>query len=306
MSQATSSHLPRRPLGKTGHSSSILAFGGAALGDGDERRAREALDLAIHSGINHFDVAPMYGQAESTLGAVLGDYRDDILLACKTRERKRFRAEAELERSLSRLRVDSFDLYQAHSIGGRLDLDQLLSPKGALSLMQEAKRDGTIRNIGITGHHCDVLRQAIEEFPFDTVMFPLNPLQLSLGDPASDYRPLLASASSRGVGTIGIKAIARRPWTNGEQRTYTTWYEPWTDRPTIQQALSFALSHDLATTVLPSDIRLWPAMIEAADSLDTLSAAEIDGVAESWQESSPLYVQEVIPARQAWQGASPG
>ena len=302
MSDSSKQPIPRRALGNTGHKSSILAFGGAAVGDGDEKRAHAALDLAIQSGINHFDVAPMYGEAEATLGAVLADHRDDIFLACKTRERKRFRAEAELERSLERLRVDSLDLYQAHSIGGRLDLDQLLSPKGALGLMQEARKDGMLRFIGITGHHCEVLRQAIEEFPFDTVMFPLNPLQLSLGDPASDYRPLVASAHERGVGLIGIKAIARRPWPNGQPRTHTTWYEPWTNQGTVRQALSFVLSHDIATTVLPSDTRLWPTMIEAARNLETMALAEIERCANEWQESRPLYVQEVIPARQAWQG----
>ena len=302
MSKPLGPTLPSRPLGRTGHASSVLAFGGAAVGDGNEERARDAVRLAIRSGINHFDVAPMYGEAESTLGAVLGDHRKDVFLACKTRERKRFRAEAELERSLSRLRVESFDLYQAHSIGGRLDLDQLLSPKGALGLMEEARKDGTIRFIGITGHHCEMLRQAIEEFPFDTVMFPLNPLQLSLGDPASNYRPLIAAARKRGVGTIGIKAVARRPWPNGQPRTHTTWYEPWTDPDAVKRCLSFALSHDLATTVLPSDTRLWPTIIEAASALEEMSDSEIHNCADSWQESTPLYVQEVIPARQAWQG----
>jgi aryl-alcohol dehydrogenase-like predicted oxidoreductase len=219
-----------RPLGRTGHRSSVLAFGGAAFwSDTDDARACAALEDALARGVNHVDVAPSYGEAERLLGPAIARHRDRIFLACKTMERRARKARDELHRSLERLRTDRIDLYQCHAVSDAFDLERLLGPGGALEAIVEARDAGLVRFVGITGHHCAVLQAALARFPFDTVMFPVNPIQAADPRPATDYRPLLAATIARGIGAIGIKAIARGPWASRAEQTYTTWYRPFDD-----------------------------------------------------------------------------
>ena len=293
--------LPRRPLGRTGHDSSVLAFGAAAFwSPGDEGSATAAVEDALARGVNHFDVAPSYGAAEARLGPAVARHRARMFLACKTQERRQTKARDELHRSLERLRTDRFDLYQAHAVSDAYDLERLLGPRGAIHAFEEARSAGLVRFLGITGHHCAVLRDAIERYPFDTVMFPVNPIQAADPRPATDYRPLLATALARGVAPIGIKAIARGPWPNGAARTYTTWYEPHDDPVVIAERLRFTLSHPVATTVLPSDTRLWPACFAAAAAFTPLADAEITRLVAAAAGAAPLYVESMKLALQAY------
>jgi aryl-alcohol dehydrogenase-like predicted oxidoreductase len=292
--------LPTRPLGHTGHNSSILAFGAFGLSFLSHAEATAAVEDALGRGVNHFDVAPSYGDAEDKLGPAVAHYREAMFLACKTRERSRDRARAELHRSLERLRTDHFDLYQCHAISDALDLERLLGPGGAIEAMDEARRAGLIRFIGITGHHCAVLQQALERYPFETVMFPLNPTQAADPRPASDYRPLLATAIARGVGTIAIKATARGPWPNGTPPRFTTWYEPFEDPEDVVERMRFTLSHPVATSVMPGDLRLWPAIFEAAERFEPMSAAAIDALIAGAHGAAPLYVESMKLALPAY------
>lgn len=296
--------LERRALGATGHASSVLAFGAAAITSLNPKEAEAAIEDALERGVNHFDVAPFYGPAEGLLGPSVTRHREQMFLACKTRERKRFRARDELERSLERLQTDRLDLYQCHAVSSTLELDQILGPRGAIETLQRAQEEGVVRFLGITGHHCGVLREAIERFPFDTVMFPLNAIQAADPRPGGDYRPLLATALERGVGLIAIKSVARGPWPNGVERSYTTWYRPFHDPGDIEACLSFTLSHDVTTAVLPSDVRLWPAMFDAIGHLNELADEEIDQQIRAAAGSEPLYVEAMLPARQAYGPAS--
>jgi aryl-alcohol dehydrogenase-like predicted oxidoreductase len=292
--------LPQRPLGHTGQRSSILAFGGAALAPLDPAAAERAVDEALARGVNHFDVAPSYGDAEILLAASVARHRPRMFLACKTRERRRRRARDELSRSLERLRTDHLDLYQCHAVSSSVDLEQILGRGGAIELFEEARGEGLVRWFGITGHHCGVLKDAIERYPFDTVMFPLNPIQASDPRPATDYRPLLETARERSVGAIAIKSVAEGPWPNGERRSYTTWYRPLVEPQRVRERVRFALTHDITTTVLPSDVRLWPAIFEAAERFEPLADAECDALVVSARGSAPLYVEQMVPARQAY------
>lgn len=292
--------LPTRPLGRTGHASSVLAFGGAALAVLDPEAATAAVEDALERGVNHFDVAPSYGSAEELLGPSVARHRRRMFLACKTRERKKFRAREELERSLRRLQTDHLDLYQCHAVASSLDLEQLLGPRGALETFVEARDAGQVRFLGITGHHCGVLREAIEAFPFDTVMFPLNPVQAADPRPAGDYRPLLATARQREVGVIAIKAVARSPWPKGVKRTHTTWYRPFHEPDALAESLRYTLSHPVTTVVLPSDVSLWPPLFSAASSFEPLSPAEVDDRITRARGSEPLFVETMLPARQAY------
>jgi aryl-alcohol dehydrogenase-like predicted oxidoreductase len=283
-----------RPLGRTGHRSSILAFGGAAFwSDADDRRAGAALDDAVSRGVNHVDVAPSYGEAERVLGAHVARHRDRLFLACKTMERRAPKAREELQRSLDRLRVDRFDLYQCHAVSDRYDLDRLLGPGGALEAIQEARDAGIVGAIGITGHHCGVLKEALDRFPFDTVMFPLNPIQAADPRPATDYRPLLAAILAHGAGAIAIKATALGPWRTRAERTYTTWYRPADDAADVARRLRFTLTHLVTTAVLPSDTRLWPALFAAAASFEPLADESVDAMICDARGSAPLYVESM-------------
>lgn len=290
-----------RPLGKTGHRASVLAFGGAAFWqDADEARAAAALEDALARGVNHVDVAPSYGDAERVLGAAVARNRDRLFLACKTMERRARKAREELHRSLERLRTDRFDLYQCHAVSDAYDLERLLAPGGALEAIVEARDTGLVRSIGITGHHCGVLRDALARFPFDTVMFPVNPIQAADPRPATDYRPVLAAALARGVGTIGIKAIALGPWQSRAAQTYTTWYRPADDPAEMARRLRFALTHPIATTVLPSDTRLWPPLFDVVSSFAPLADDEIERMIADAHGSTPIYVESMklaLPAR---------
>jgi aryl-alcohol dehydrogenase-like predicted oxidoreductase len=283
-----------RPLGRTGHQSSVLAFGGAAFwSDTDDARATAALEDALARGVNHVDVAPSYGDAERLLGPAIARHRDRMFLACKTRERRARKASEELHRSLERLRTDRFDLYQCHAVSDAYELERLLGPGGALEAIVEARDEGLVRFIGITGHHCGVLRSALERFPFDTVMFPVNPIQAADPRPATDYRPVLAAAIARGVGAIGIKAIALGPWSTRAEQTYTTWYRPSDDPADMTRRLRFALTHLIATTVLPSDTRLWPPLFDTVASFEALADDVVEGMIRDARGSAPLYVESM-------------
>jgi hypothetical protein len=145
-----------------------------------------------------------------------------------------------------------------------------------------------------------VLKSALERFPFDTVMFPVNPIQAADPRPATDYRPLLAATIARGIGAIGIKAIARGPWASRAEQTYTTWYRPYDEPAEMTRRLRFALSHLIATTVLPSDTRLWPALFDAADAFEPLGDDDVEAMIRDARGSEPLYVESMklaLPAR---------
>jgi len=290
-----------RPLGRTGHRSSVLAFGGAAFwSDTDDTRATAALEDALARGVNHVDVAPSYGDAERVLGAAIARHRDRMFLACKTRERRAPKARDELHRSLERLRTDRIDLYQCHAVSDASDLERLLAPGGALEAIVEARDAGLVRFVGITGHHCAVLKDALDRFPFDTVMFPVNPIQAADPRPATDYRPLLAATIAEGIGAIGIKAIARGPWASRAEQTYTTWYRPFDEPTEMARRLRFALTHLIATTVLPSDTRLWPPLFDAVEALEPLGDAELEAMIRDARGAAPLYVESMKLALPAW------
>ena len=285
--------LEQRALGRTGHQSSILVFGGFALSFLTQPEADGVVDDALARGVNHFDVAPSYGDAETKLAPSVARHRARMFLACKTRERRRDAARDELQRSLERLCTDRFDLYQCHAVSDAFDLERLLGPHGAIEAIEAARAAGLTRFVGITGHHCAVLRQAIERHPFDTVMFPLNPMQAADPRPATDYRPLLQTAVERGVGVIAIKATARSPWPNGTRPSYTTWYRPFDEPDRVAERLAFTLSHPVATTVLPGDVRLWPAIFSAAEHLAPMAGARIDALIAAAAGSEPLYVESM-------------
>ncbi len=265
--------MEKRRLGKTEHMSSILTFGSAALFQVTEAEADASIELAIEHGVNHFDVAPAYGQAELRLGPWMEKHHREIFLACKTTQRGKTGAWEDLKRSLETLRVDCFDLYQFHGVNDLETLNVVLGPAGALEAVLEAKEQGLVRHIGITGHRPFVLVDALNHFAFDTVLFPLNRVLAAHSDDYTDFSPLLETTEQKDAGTIAIKAIAKRPWAAG-MRMYRTWYEPFNGQTEIDRSLRYTLSQGITTAAMPADLSLWPLVIDAAERFKTLNTQE--------------------------------
>jgi aryl-alcohol dehydrogenase-like predicted oxidoreductase len=266
--------MERRRLGRTGHESSVVALGTAAIGRVDQAVADRAIQAALDAGVNHVDVAPTYGEAELRLQPWMPRIRQRIFLGCKTRERGRDAAKAELHRSLGRLATDRLDLYQLHAVSKLADLDACTGPGGVLEALVEARAEGLVRWLGITGHTHDAPRthlEALRRFDFDTVMFPLN--FVLWADPAyrRDAEALLDACRQRDVGVHVIKAVAKDPW-GDRPKTHTTWYEPFTDPATIDAAVAFVLSQPVTTLCSVGDVTVLPTVLAAAARARPLDA----------------------------------
>jgi len=280
--------MEKRPLGKTGQKSTILTFGGAVLYHGTEEAAKKAIELALDHGINHFDIAPSYGRAEELVGPFIPEIRDRIFLACKTLERDREGAEKELRKSLQVLRTDHFDLYQIHGISKMEDVDKAMAKGGAIEALIEAKETGLAKHLGITGHNMVALAEALRRFDFETVMFPLNFVAHAHPDPENDWGPVLALCKDRGIGAIAIKAVAKRRWVS-QERPYGTWYEPLDQQGDIDLALWFTLSHPITTAALPSELKLWPRVIDAAERFRNPTQSEMQELMLMAEPLKPLF-----------------
>lgn len=259
--------MEKRRLGRTGHVSSMVALGCAGIGKVDQDTADRAIQTTLDYGVNHIDVAPTYGEAELRLKPWMPTIRDQVFLGCKTKERTRDGAWAELHRSLERLGTDRVDLYQLHAVG-KLDLlDECTARGGALEALVEAREQGIVRWLGITGHTHDAPRthlEALHRFDFDTVMFPLNFVLWSIPEYRRDAEELLETCRRRDVGVHIIKTLAKDPW-GDRPRTHATWYEPFTDQATIDQAVAFNLSQPVATLCSVGDVGVMPKMLAAAE-----------------------------------------
>jgi predicted aldo/keto reductase-like oxidoreductase len=281
-----------RRLGRLGHESSVLLYGGAALSDVQQEVADRSIQQALDAGINHFDFAASYGDAELRLGPWIPRIRSDIFLATKTGDRDREGAWASINRSLERLQTDRVDLLQLHAVGDLDELDKALGTGGAIEAAVRAKEEGLVGDIGITGHgdqaaatHLEGLRR----FPFATVLTPLNPVLWR--DPAfrSNYEALVDEVRRQDAGLMTIKTASRRNWPDGSPQTYSTWYEPFTDGERIRAAVSWVLAHDEITGLATSgDVRLLGHIIAA--ERDRLSPADAQALLERDPEYSSPFV----------------
>ena len=284
--------MQQRRLGRIDHASSVLIYGAAALAEVDQEVADRSIQLALDAGINHFDVAASYGDAELRLGPWMPRIRDRIFLATKTGERAADSAWSQINHSLERLRTDHLDLIQLHAVGDLEELDRVTRSGGALEAAVRARGEGLASAIGITGHGTQAPathREALRRFPFDTVLSPLNYV-LSL-DPVymGDYEELVAEVRAQGAGLMIIKTVSRRNWPDDSKR-YTTWYEPFDDQERITAATVWVLSHQEVTGIAtPGDVRLLPLMIEAEKRVGKMPVADAEEVlAAAADYSSPF------------------
>jgi aryl-alcohol dehydrogenase-like predicted oxidoreductase len=256
-----------QPFGRTGHESTRLLFGAAAIGNVSQEEADQTLELIREHGINHIDTAASYGDAELRLGPLMETHRDEFFLATKTGERTRAKASNEIQRSLERLRTDHVDLIQLHNLVDEDEWRTAFSAGGVLEAVVEAKQDGLVRFIGVTGHGVTVARQhlrSLQEYPFDSVLLPYNFPMSRNARYVADFEELVAVCVDRGVALQTIKAITRGPWGDHEP-TANTWYEPLTDQDAIDTAVAWVLGRDGVFLNTVGDIHLLPKVIDAAE-----------------------------------------
>lgn len=268
--------METRPLGRLGHQSSVAIFGACALGQVNQEDADRAIELCLHYGINHFDVARSYGEAEVRMRPWMPKIRSQIFLATKTGERGRAGARREIEESLTRLGVENVDLIQLHAVNSFEELDAVTQRGGALEAAIQAQEEGLVGAIGITGHGHLAPRvhvEALHRYPFATVLTPLNFVLEAQESYRQDYECLVQKVQRQQVGLMTIKAIARGPrWPQGTVAPYHTWYQPFDDAQEIQDAVSYVLSHSEITGFATAcDVHLLPNLLQAAQSYHPLT-----------------------------------
>ncbi len=290
------SALPIAPFGATGHQSTRVIFGAAALGGMSQERADATLDRIESWGINHIDTAAGYGASEERLRPWLGAHRGEVFLATKTGERHGEAARSELERSLERMGVDHVDLIQLHNLVEDEEFDAVFAPGGALEALTAAQDEGLVSNIGVTGHGLRIpgmhLR-SLERFSFASVLFPVNFILLDNPAYRSDVEELLDVCADRQVAVQTIKSIARGRWADGSTAGFS-WYDPLTDPSAIDRAVRFVLAHPQMFLNTTSDARLLPLIIDAAGgdlAAPTAEEMRADVVAEG---ITPLFDGEVL------------
>ena len=284
--------IPTLPFGRTGHESTRILFGGAALSNVTQDAADRALETYTRYGGNHLDVAASYGEAEVRIRPFLQDHRNDVFLATKTGERKRDAARAQLEASLTRMGVDTIDLWQFHNLVDPGDWDTALSKGGVLDAARQAREEGLIRFIGVTGHGTQIAathRRSLERFDFDSVLLPYNYLTIQNPYYAENFTALERTCHERNTAMQTIKSLALRPWGDSE-RTATVWYEPLTEQSDIDVAIWWALGRPGIFLNSTGDVDILPKILDAASRFEKpASDGEIAAVLES-RQAAPLFV----------------
>ena len=260
--------IPTAPFGRTGHESTRVIFGAAALGRMSQARADATLAAVAGWGINHIDTAASYGSSEDRLRPWLADHRDEVFLATKTGERDGAAARAELERSLERLGVGHVDMIQLHNLVEPDEWDVAHGPGGAVDALARARDEGLVRHIGVTGHGLRIAGMHVRSllrFPFDAVLFPFNHVLLDEPGYRADVDELLELCTTNGVAIQTIKSIAKGRWSEDHDGTRFSWYEPLTDADAIARAVRFVLGDPRLFLNTTSDARLLPPIVAAAE-----------------------------------------
>jgi aryl-alcohol dehydrogenase-like predicted oxidoreductase len=288
--------MQTRALGETGHDSSITTFGAIALNWLEQEGANQMVELVLDHGVNHFDVAPTYGDAELKLGPKLRQHREEIFLGCKTQERGYEGARRKLEQSLNRLGVDHIDLYQVHGLEYEEELETITGEDGALAAFRDAKAEGLIDHIGLTSHgDPQLILDAMDRIDdLETLMFPMNPVVAGKDGDEYDYEAVLERANERGIGTLGIKAFAKRPWPSTdelpeEDRPYANWYQPVDTPAEIRERFDFAAAQGLTSVINPGDPKLVAMVLDAAERYDGMDdAAQRSLIEKLRHDDSPV------------------
>jgi aryl-alcohol dehydrogenase-like predicted oxidoreductase len=258
--------IPTQPFGKTGHDSTRIIFGAAALWGASEEDGERALAMVLANGLNHIDTAAAYGRSERRVGAWMPGHRDRFFLATKTGERIADGARAGIRKSLERLQTDHLDLIQLHNLVDEQEWETAFAPGGALEAAVEARDAGLTRFIGVTGHGVTVAAmhlRSLERFPFDSVLLPYNYVMMQNPQYAADFEALSRVCAERGIAMQTIKGITLGPW-NEKEHTHGTWYEPLTEQAEIDRAVHWVLGRPGVFLNTASDLGLLEKILDAA------------------------------------------
>jgi len=281
--------IPKRKLGRTGEELSIIALGGMVLMDTPQSFANNLVAEAFDRGINYFDVAPEYGNAQERLGPALEPFRKRSFLACKTLMRDREGSAKELEDSLRKLRTDHVDLYQFHAVTTHQEVEKIFGPGGAMETFQAARQAGKVRFIGFSAHSVENALDMLERYHFDTILFPINFVLFS----QANFGPqVLARAQEKGMGILALKAMARSTWATSERKDHPhpkCWYQPAAFPEEASRALRWTLSQPLTAAVPPGDEAYFRLAMDLAQRFEPLKPEEEKTLLASAQGANPIF-----------------
>jgi aryl-alcohol dehydrogenase-like predicted oxidoreductase len=284
--------IPQKPFGRTGHRSTRTIFGAAALGPVTQEEADRTLELLLKYGINHIDTAASYGESELRIGPWMREHRKDFFLATKTENRTYQGAKDELKRSLERLQVEQVDLWQMHFLVDPNDLKTALAPGGALEAFIEAKDEGLVRYLGVTGHGLIIpshLETCLDNYSFDSILLPFNFIQMQNPVYANEFEALIQRCKAQNVAVQTIKSISRGPKSDGDQ-DHATWYKPLVDDRAITNAVHWVLGHPDVFLNTVGDIHLLKKVLLAADSFESRPPDEMMLADLKEFEIKPLFI----------------
>lgn len=285
--------IQQRPFGRTGHMSTATLFGAAALSKVTQEDADRTLEVLLEYGVNHIDTAASYGDAELRIGPWMGRYRDQFFLATKTGERTYEKAREQIHKSLERMQVSQIDLIQLHYLVDPGEWEVAMGPGGALEACIEARDQGLVRFIGVTGHDITVAamhKRSLERFDFDSVLLPYSYVMMQNPRYAADFNDLMVICRERNVAVQTIKTITLSPWPENHERHASTWYAPLTEQEPIDHAVWWAMGNENVFLNTVGDINILPKVLNAANRFE---ARPSDAVMQADVEKygmSPLFV----------------
>ncbi len=284
-----SNPIARRTLGKTGEKLSIIGFGGIVVMNEDTGAAGNIVAEAVDRGINYFDVAPSYGNAQERLGPALAPYRKNCFLACKTEGRMKDDSRKQLEESLRLLKTDHVDLYQFHALTKMAELDKVLGPGGAMETMEAAKKEGKIRFIGFSVHSAETALAAMDRYNFDTVLFPVNWVLFT----QAGFGPqILKRAQEKNMGILALKGMAKTVWSAGQKQSHPEpkcWYQPAAFPDEASLGLRWTLGHPITAAIPPGDERYFRLAMDVAQNYKPLESHEEQALLTGAHGVEPIF-----------------
>ena len=281
--------IARRPLGKTGEHLSIIGFGGIVVMNEETGAAKNIVAEAVDRGVNYFDIAPSYGNAQERLGPALEPYRKNCFLACKTEGRMKDDSRKQLEESLRLLKTDHVDLYQFHALTKMTDLDKVLGPGGAMETMEAAKKEGKIRYIGFSVHSAETALAAMDRYNFDTVLFPVNFVLFS----QANFGPqILKRAQEKGMGILALKGMAKTTWSADQKSNHPEpkcWYQPAAFPEEASLGLRWTLGHPITAALPPGDEKYFRLAMDVAQNYKPLEPHEEHTLIASANGVEPIF-----------------
>ncbi len=284
-----SNPIAKRTLGKTGEKLSIIGFGGIVVMNEDTGAASNIVAEAVDRGINYFDIAPSYGNAQERLGPALAPYRKNVFLACKTEGRTKDDSRKQLEESLRLLKTDHVDLYQFHALTKMKELDTVLGLGGAMETMEAAKKEGKIRYIGFSVHSQETALAALDRYNFDTILFPVNWVLFT----QAEFGPkILKRAQEKQMGILALKSMAKTVWPADQKENHPEpkcWYQPAAFPDEASLGLRWTLGHPITAAIPPGDERYFRLAMDVAQNYKPLEAHEEQALLSGGHGVEPIF-----------------